>query len=447
MKDLAISVSGVSKRYRVFENQRSRLIHALLPNYTKGMQEIWALKDISFEINRGDAVAIIGRNGGGKSTLLEILTGTLMPTTGTVKVNGRVSALLELGSGFKPEYSGRDNVILNGLLLGLSKDEILARFHEIESFAEIGAAIDRPVKTYSSGMLMRLAFAVQVLCEPDILIVDEALSVGDYFFQQKCFGRLRKMRDNGLTLLFVSHDMNTVRDLCTKAIYLSKGNMERWGDSKEVVRLYLSGRTEQATQSTESLMRESPTKIWKPEETFKALVKDSLWHREDEFLTANQDVRLLAVIVRDEQGHPTSTITMGKKAFVHILFRTAFEEAGHISLIIKNKFDQVVTNVSSFRLGSDALSSGQSSYAIYEFEIDFMIEAGFYSLMVAFTEVNKMNQGEPQDCTEWFSPLQICWDYESQLPPFLGMFGVPVCGRLVEDDQILFQREAMNAAN
>ena len=182
MTDLAISVRNVGKCYRVFDDQRSRLLHAVWPKHTKGMQEIWALKDINFEIKRGEAVAIIGRNGGGKSTLLEILTGTLTPTTGSVKVNGRVSALLELGSGFNPEYSGRDNVILNGLLLGLSKGDILNRFGEIEAFSEIGDAIDRPVKTYSSGMMMRLAFAVQVLCDPDILIIDEALSVGDFFF-------------------------------------------------------------------------------------------------------------------------------------------------------------------------------------------------------------------------------------------------------------------------
>jgi lipopolysaccharide transport system ATP-binding protein len=164
MSDIAISVSSISKCYRIFENERSRLMHAVYPARTKGMDEIWALKDINFEIKRGEAVAIIGRNGGGKSTLLEILTGTLTPTTGSIKVNGRVSALLELGSAFNPEYSGRDNVILNGLLMGLTKDEILGRFAEIEAFAEIGTAIDHTVKTYSSGMMMRLAFAVQVVC-------------------------------------------------------------------------------------------------------------------------------------------------------------------------------------------------------------------------------------------------------------------------------------------
>src|ERR1700682_106688 len=242
MTDIAISVRNISKCYRVFDDQRSRLLHAVWHKHTKGTQEVWALKDINFEIKRGESVAIIGRNGGGKSTLLEILTGTLTPTTGEVKVNGRVSGLLELGSGFNPAYSGKDNVILNGLLLGLSREEILSRFVEIEAFAEIGAAIDRPVKTYSSGMMMRLAFAVQVLTDPDILIIDEALSVGDFFFQQKCFTYIRSLREKGVTLLFVSHDMGTVRDLCNRAIWLDEGHLQFVGETQLAISQYFAGK-------------------------------------------------------------------------------------------------------------------------------------------------------------------------------------------------------------
>jgi lipopolysaccharide transport system ATP-binding protein len=164
----------------------------------------------------------------------------LTPTSGELAVNGRVAALLELGSGFNPEYSGRDNVMLNGLLLGLSRSEVEQRFDDIASFADIGDVLHRPVKTYSSGMLIRLAFAVQVALEPDVLIVDEALSVGDYFFQQKCFTRLRKMRDNGLTLLFVSHDMSTVRDTCERVLYLKQGQQVYLGDAQEATRRYFA---------------------------------------------------------------------------------------------------------------------------------------------------------------------------------------------------------------
>src|SRR6185295_15923251 len=185
---------------------------------------------------------IIGRNGSGKSTLLQIITGTLVPTTGELAVNGRVSALLELGSGFNPEYTGRDNVMMNGLILGLGRDEIARRFDEIAAFAEIGDAIDRPVKTYSSGMLMRLAFAVQVLTDPDILVIDEALSVGDFFFQQKCFGHMRALCEKGVTLAFVSHDMGTVRDLCGRAIYLRDGRVAFAGETSLAIHHYLADR-------------------------------------------------------------------------------------------------------------------------------------------------------------------------------------------------------------
>src|SRR3990167_3801909 len=220
-----IEAVNINKCYSVYENRRSRILGSILPRYKLNAQNVQALKDINFTIKRGEAVAIIGRNGSGKSTLLEILTGTLTATSGIVHTHGRVSALLELGSGFNPEYTGRDNVILNGLLLGLSKKEILDRFQEIEDFAEIGVAINRPVKTYSSGMIMRLAFAVQVLCDPDILIIDEALSVGDFFFQQKCLRHVLNLCKRGLTLVFVSHDMGIVRDLCPRVLYLKQGQL------------------------------------------------------------------------------------------------------------------------------------------------------------------------------------------------------------------------------
>jgi lipopolysaccharide transport system ATP-binding protein len=200
MAAVAIRAQGLGKCYRVFASQGARLMHALSPAWKTGVSEIWALRDVDFEIAKGEAVAIIGRNGGGKSTLLQIVTGTLPLTLGEFEVNGRVSALLELGSGFNPEYTGRDNVMMNGLILGFSREEIARRFDEIAAFAEIGDAIDRPVRTYSSGMLMRLAFAVQVLTDPEILVIDEALSVGDFFFQQKCLGYIRSLCEKGVTL-------------------------------------------------------------------------------------------------------------------------------------------------------------------------------------------------------------------------------------------------------
>jgi ABC-type polysaccharide/polyol phosphate transport system ATPase subunit len=254
MSDPAIFVQGVSKAYRIWDNPAARLTAPLLEavagvlpgataNWTrrkasKRYRDFWALKDISFELNRGEAVGIIGRNGSGKSTLLQIIAGTLQPTEGNVQVNGRVAALLELGSGFNPEFTGRENVHLSASVLGLTRAEIDARFNDITAFADIGDFIDQPVKTYSSGMMVRLAFAVNTCVDPDILIVDEALSVGDAPFQAKCFRRLRQLIDKGVSLLFVSHDIGTVRSICSRALWLKGGRVEMWGEAKEVAREY-----------------------------------------------------------------------------------------------------------------------------------------------------------------------------------------------------------------
>jgi lipopolysaccharide transport system ATP-binding protein len=200
MGEIAVSLKNVSKCFKRYARPVDRLKEILLPGQIR-VDEFWALREVSLEVAKGDALGIIGQNGSGKSTLLQILVGTLSPTAGEVKVNGRVSALLELGSGFNPEFTGRQNVFFNGRILGLSQKAIEQKFDEIAAFADIGDFIDQPVKTYSSGMMVRLAFSVAVSTEPDILVIDEALAVGDVFFQQKCFERLRELKDSGATLL------------------------------------------------------------------------------------------------------------------------------------------------------------------------------------------------------------------------------------------------------
>jgi len=200
--------------------------------------EFWALRDINFDVKKGETLGIIGRNGSGKSTLLQILCGTLAPTCGSYETRGRVSALLELGSGFNPEFSGRDNVYMNASILGLSKEEIDERYESIVEFADIGQFIDQPVKTYSSGMYVRLAFAVAIRVDPDILVVDEALAVGDVFFVQKCMRWMRAFKERG-TLIFVSHDTSAVQNLCKRAIWLVNGQIQKIGPSKDVAEAYL----------------------------------------------------------------------------------------------------------------------------------------------------------------------------------------------------------------
>jgi len=430
MTDIAITVRNVSKRYHVFDDQRSRLMHAVWPKHTKGMQEIWALKDIHFEIKRGEAVAIIGRNGGGKSTLLEILTGTLTPTTGEVKVNGRVSALLELGSGFNPEYSGRDNVILNGLLLGLSREDILSRFDEIEAFAEIGAAIDRPVKTYSSGMTMRLAFAVQVLCDPDILIIDEALSVGDFFFQQKCLSFIRGLCAKGVTLLFVSHDMGTVRDICERGIFLSKGCMGFDGGNLEAIRHYLQAAS---SVSADVLTRATVAPDFEPAAAGDSLkIAEPFWSlSSNEF--AERQTRLAYIIsvgIFDEKGHPITSARMGSQIKIRVHFKSLSKDKVHVHLVIKNKYDQIVTAVGSHNLkvSPPLLDIGQE--AIFELGIQLSLEAGEYVFCLSLTQPSANGVGGLLlDETPWLGPLQVSWNYNEETPPFYGLAGMNCSGR------------------
>jgi lipopolysaccharide transport system ATP-binding protein len=244
--DISIRVSNLSKRYEIYDAPRDRLKQFTLPRLRRltgkapaqYFREFWALKDVSFEVKRGESVGVIGRNGSGKSTLLQMICGTLNPTSGSIQTNGRIAALLELGSGFNPEFTGRENVYMNASVLGLNKDEIDARFDAIAAFADIGQFIDQSVKTYSSGMYLRLAFAVIAHVDADILVVDEALAVGDAVFTQKCMRFIRGFQDKG-TLIFVSHDPASVQNLCKSGIWLKNGQVEQAGTAKNVSEAYL----------------------------------------------------------------------------------------------------------------------------------------------------------------------------------------------------------------
>jgi len=244
--DVAISIAGLGKCFHIYEKPRDRLLQFIMPPARRLMgmparqyfREFWALRDVSFDIRKGETVGIVGRNGSGKSTLLQTICGTLSPTTGSVETYGRIAALLELGSGFNPEFSGRENVYMNAAVLGLSRAEVDRRFDEILAFAEIGEFIDQPVKSYSSGMQVRLAFAVAINVDPEILIVDEALSVGDERFQRKCFSRIEEIRASGATILFVSHAGSTVVELCDRAVLLDGGECLAVGEPKAIVGRY-----------------------------------------------------------------------------------------------------------------------------------------------------------------------------------------------------------------
>jgi len=236
--EIAIKVKNLSKCYLIYDKPRDRLMQMLMRRRKKYYREFWALEDVSYEVKKGETVGIIGRNGSGKSTLLQIICGTLTPTSGSIQTEGRIAALLELGSGFNPEFTGYENVYLNASLLGLSKEEIDARYDNIVSFADIGDFIGQPVKTYSSGMYLRLAFAVIVHVDADILIVDEALAVGDSFFQAKCMSRMKQIVENGTTILLVSHDIDSIKALCKRTLWLDQGVGKMFGDTADVSRAY-----------------------------------------------------------------------------------------------------------------------------------------------------------------------------------------------------------------
>jgi len=241
----AVSVAALSKAYHIYDRPQHRLWQSLFRGRRRFYREFRALQDVSFDVARGEVVGIVGRNGSGKSTLLQIVCGTLAPTAGHVTTSGRVAALLELGAGFNPEFTGRENVYLNGAILGLTRSEIEARYPAIVAFADIGPFIDQPIKTYSTGMVVRLAFAVVAHVDADVLVIDEALAVGDAFFVQKCMRFLREFMKTG-TILFVSHDTGAVVNLCRRAIWLHRGELVMDGPARDVTEAYLASLAEEA---------------------------------------------------------------------------------------------------------------------------------------------------------------------------------------------------------
>ena len=265
MESIAINVDNVSKIYRLYNKPSDRLKEALGFSKKKLYQEHYALNNVSFEVRKGETVGIIGTNGSGKSTILKIITGVLNPTQGNVSIQGRISALLELGAGFNMEYTGIENIYLNGTMMGFSEEEINAKMDDILSFTDIGDFVHQPVKTYSSGMFVRLAFAVAINIDPEILIVDEALSVGDVFFQVKCYHKFEEFKKMGKTILFVSHDLGSISKYCDRVILLNKGVKEAEGKPKEIVDLYkqLMAQNDAPTDVPKTVVENNQQGMWK----------------------------------------------------------------------------------------------------------------------------------------------------------------------------------------
>lgn len=422
--DVAISVKNLTKTYRIFGGAGDRIKHALTFGRKRFYHQFTALRDVSFEIRKGEAVGIIGRNGSGKSTLLQLVCGILKPTSGSVDVKGRISALLELGSGFNPEFTGRENVYFQGAVMGFTKAEMDARFGDIVAFADIGDSLDQPVRTYSTGMYVRLAFSVQIMSAPDILIIDEALSVGDFFFQQKCFSRIRELCQKGLTLLFVSHDTNTVRDLCNRAIYLKKSKLEFSGETLLAIRRYLaetnagfvpgvflSGEGEKSTLGEVGL-----------------ILQESVWSAPRN-LPENNPGHLVAVAFYDENHAPVTSFRLGSTMHTKIVYWPLLDLPMHVIVEFRNKFDKIVTSLGSLRLGLVPPECRDDQILIFSMELDLSLEAGNYSVVVNLGCAAAPNRALNTDSSPLLGPISVHWDYEHETAPFLGMVGLPSKGK------------------
>ena len=412
--DPIISVKNVSKAYTIWRDPAARLKHPLLqlagemfPFLRKKIDqrlqglcsEFYALNNISFEIKKGEAVGIIGRNGSGKSTLLQIIAGTLQPSSGSVTVNGRVAALLELGSGFNPEFTGRENVFLNASILGLTREETEARFEKIEAFADIGDFINQPVKTYSSGMAVRLAFAVIAHVDADILIIDEALSVGDAFFSQKCMRFIREFIKQH-TLIFVSHDTAAVKSICNKAIFLEKGEMIAEGRPKEIAELYLKNLYE--AHQGESRIKKRSSLTEKPkQQIFKDVRSD--WINKTNLRNDIQvfqfdmndhsfgkgGARIIQVELLDDNENPLSWIVGGEEVVLQIMVE-CYEnlESPIVGFHFKDHLGQILfgdNTFLSYHEDPQECHSGEKLITQFHFQMPRLFK-GNYSIEVAIAD-------------------------------------------------------------
>jgi len=341
--EIVIDVRNLCKRYEIYSTPRDRLKQFIFPQLFSFVnsvcvalglssrsqslsffKEFWALQDVSFQVRRGETLGIIGRNGSGKSTLLQILAGTLVPTSGHVNVRGRIAALLELGSGFNPEFTGRENVFLNGRILGLTHKEIESRYEQIVDFADIGDFIDQPVKSYSSGMFVRLAFAVQAHIDASIIIIDEALAVGDIFFRQKCYARLQQLKESGAAILLVTHAMTEVEQFCEKAVLLEQGVQKFWGDAKEATKHYYL--LHQSKEINNGLFKviDSDQSL----QSFQSINSNfEFWPNDDSFIQVDQNNQvsngwgtLIRHVVCDSNGLKTNSFAQGDRAFFYYEF-------------------------------------------------------------------------------------------------------------------------------
>ncbi len=367
-----IRVEGLCKDYNLYENKNDRLKEAFSITRKKYHEVHHALKDINFEVERGETVGIVGTNGRGKSTVLKILTGVIAKSKGNVIVDGKISALLELGAGFNKNYTGIQNIYLSGTMMGYSHSEMDERIDAIIAFADIGDFVYQPVRSYSSGMFARLAFAVAINVEPDILIVDEALSVGDVFFQNKCYKKFDELRAKGVTILFVSHDIESVKQMCTRVLWIEKGKQRMFGSAKEVCNAYSSSilgkNNEMAEVDGVSNFTYSVKRI--NEMAFPRILSFG-----NESIL-NENIKIISFFTTDEYGKITNNLTGGKAIEISVVFESYIEYTNLIvGIVLQNKKGQVIINTNSLingEKGTFNTSSNSINKITFAFEMPFL---------------------------------------------------------------------------
>ncbi|CAN5799142.1 ABC transporter ATP-binding protein [soil metagenome] len=376
----AISLKGIGKKYRIASSKSLRLREVLSFGKKRHSQDFWALQDIDLEVEPGTTLGILGRNGAGKSTMLQIISGVLQPTAGTVEVNGRLTAIFGLGSGFNPEFTGRENAMMNGLILGMDRHEMLDRFEEIEAFADIGDFMDHPVQTYSSGMKSRLGFAVAVNVEPDILVIDEALSAGDAAFKKKALQRMYDLRDSGTTVLFVSHSMGMINRFCTDAVLLNRGHMIARGIPEEVLGEYRSvlekSQNKKDARNTERDQQLDYAITHEDEDDMPDSPNGTVQSRR-----ATGEAEILGVELLDENREPTARVPSGSNLTVRVRARyTQAVEESSFGVVLRNLSGMILFATSTGMEGVELGARVQDEVVTVDFTFGVPLRPGDYGV-------------------------------------------------------------------
>ena len=386
---IAIRAEQLGKCYRMYERPRDRLIEMLRPGAGRPLhREFWAVRGASFELARGEALGILGRNGSGKSTLLQLVAGTLSPTEGSAKVHGRVAALLELGSGFNPDFSGRENVFLNGAILGFTRAQVEERFDAIAAFADIGDFLDQPVKTYSSGMLVRLAFSVQTMLDPEVLIVDEALAVGDWYFQQRCLAHIHRLRDRGTTILFVSHALDMVKAFCERGMVMAGGEVVFEGPASLACDRYLALGEEgrgSAHPGTSVTVGAAQARAAIP---FEVVAGGAMLPPDPKFAnrlserTGSGELRIDAMCLVDAEGHPVEAVrTFGTaRLAISVAVHTDVPAGATIGVLCRNAVGMDLFSLNSNLHGIRLPAMAAGCRYHFEMSLTWPTVKGLYTL-------------------------------------------------------------------